>query len=150
MIGHEIRVLREDDERRTWECECGWLTIETIDPPDYHTPIEERKAEHLREAAAIDDGSVWNELPYGHRLVLFLRRRLSNGERNHVVLWAMWADGFREVANWPWDNEGLDWAQRFCDGQRRKGRPVTWMRSGFEVEPRELAAFYPSRWDGLR
>jgi hypothetical protein len=131
---HEITIIKSNADTRTWECTCGWLTIETINAPDYHTPIEVRKADHLREVAAIDDGSVYTEIPPNHQYQLFLRRRLSTGKPNHIVLIAVWMGGWREVWNWPWDEKGLGLAQAFCDRT-----PTTWQRTGYPVTRGSLA-----------
>lgn len=131
---HAITAIDADETTITWECSCGWLTIETIDAPDYHTPIEQRKDDHLREAAAMEDGSVWNEIPPHHEYRLHLRRRLSDGTPNHVVLTAVWGGGFREVMNWSWTAGGLAAAQAWCDTH-----PTTWLRTGFPVTRDSLA-----------
>lgn len=113
-VNHTFTVRESDELTITWECACGWLTIETIDAPEYHIPIEQRKADHLREAAAIEDGTVMLDLPDGHRYVLFLRRRLSGNTPNQIVVWAKWTGGFREIKTWGWNETGLAEALAWC------------------------------------
>jgi hypothetical protein len=137
---HTITTVETTDTTVTRECSCGWVTIGTLPEPDHHTPLTQREAEHLREAAAIEDGSVWNEIPTGHSYELYLRRRPQDRTPNHVVIAAVWMGGSREVLIWPWTADGLARAQQWCDQHH-----VIWRRTGYPVQPGSLAAHADAR-----
>jgi hypothetical protein len=132
-VTHTITTVESTPTSITRECSCGWLTIGTLPKPDHHTPLEQREADHFREVAQIEDGTVWDEVPANHTYELFLRRRLSDRTPNHVVVRAVWWGGFREVAVWPWDAAGLAAAQDWVD---RHG--ARWVHDGSAVRPGEL------------
>lgn len=131
---HEITTVESTDTEITRECACGWVTIGTIPEPDFHTPLADREAKHLEEAAKIDDQTVWDEIPYRHSYQLHLRRRLRDQTPNQVVVTAIWMGGSREVLNWPWNSKGLAYAQSWCNQMAYEKNPVVWATTGFPVE----------------
>lgn len=130
--------------QRVWECSCGWVTVETKDAPAYHTPIANRIYDHLVEQAGIHWRTAGadftagcgcpDDVPANHSHELFLRRRISDGTPNQVVIWAYWMGGFKEIYAWCWNAAGLAVAQAFCDLH-----PTTWKHNHFQVLPGDLA-----------
>lgn len=131
---HTIRTVEATDTNITRECSCGWAAFADLPEPAHHIPLAQREAKHLRDAAAIEDGTVWLGIPDGHVYRLHLRHRLRTGERNHVVVTAVWQGGSQEVLLWPWTADGLAQAQGWCDKH-----PTTWRSSGHTVLPGSLA-----------
>lgn len=136
---HVIETVESSNTEVVRECRCGWVTVGTIPEPSHHTPLAEREAKHLEEAAKIADGTVWNEVPAGYSLRLHLRRRLRDHTPNEVVITAVWLGGSREVELFPWTFAGLAEAASWLDA--RGG--ATWEHNGARVDTTELTRYAP-------
>ncbi len=94
---HEFIVTSEDATTRTWKCTCGfWCTVETIDAPEYHTPMADRFAGHLEEVEEIASGRAARDLPR-HRVETFHRRSWIKGQPGQFVDRAIWLGGWRDI-----------------------------------------------------
>jgi hypothetical protein len=131
-----MHIITTTEMTVTRECWCGWITTGTVPEPDHHTPLAQREADHRRERAQIEDGTVWSTIPPERRYELYLRRRYRDQTPNEVVINAVWMGGSREVLIWPWTKAGLAQAQAWCDEHH-----VTWATSHRPVRPDELARY---------
>lgn len=122
------------------ECACGASTVAVIPEPAHHVPWADREAKHLREAAAIADGSVWHGVPAVHSYRLLIRRRRHTPNPDEIVVSALWPDGFRDVLTWTADTAGIAHAQAWCDQH-----PTSWLerRDHSPIGPNDLARCFP-------
>jgi len=147
---HAWSATETTDTQITWTCACGQVTIETIDAPSHHTPIEQRKSEHIREATDIDQRTasrhwmLWNtcgcpdDVPANHDHRLTFTRAVSGHDRR-LILRACWMGGTKTLYSWRCDTIGLIEAQAFCDKF-----PTIWERKSLNhwpVKPGELATY---------
>jgi len=93
-------------------------------------------SEHRRFVADCESHEDHDGVPTSHHHELFLRRDINSPAHapKEVVVWAVWMGGFKEIHTWPWNEEGLAEAQRWCDEHGAQ-----WHHNHFPVRPDSLA-----------